>query len=78
MQVSLDLSAKRLGDLARSGVSIVELLGQSFQGILDFYDNNEATLQPRIMAALSDLSVWAYMCGTVQYAEHCFAACLAA
>ena len=63
MQVSLDLSAKRIGDLARSGVSIVELLGQSFQGIIDFYNSTEGGLEPRIMAALSGLSPCACVCG---------------
>ena len=53
MQVSLDLSAKRIRDLDQSGVDIVELLGQSFQGIIDFYKSVEGILEPRIMQALS-------------------------
>ena len=63
LQVSLDLSSKRLGDLARSGVDIKELLGQSFQSILDFYNSNENILEPRIMAALSGLCLGICVCG---------------
>ena len=53
MQVSLDLSAKRLADLQKSGVDIVELLGSSFQAIVDFYNNIEQGLIPRTLEALS-------------------------
>ena len=52
-QVSLDLSAKRMADLAESGVDILELLGQSFQSIIDFYRSIEGGLVPRTMMALS-------------------------
>ena len=52
-QVSLDLSAKRMADLAESGVDILELLGQSFQSIFDFYRRIEGGLVPRTMKALS-------------------------
>ena len=52
-QVSLDLSAKRMADLAESGVDILELLGQSFQSIVDFYRRIEGGLVPRTMKALS-------------------------
>ena len=52
-QVSLDLSAKRMADLAESGVDILELLGQSFRSIIDFYRSIEGGLVPRTMMALS-------------------------
>ena len=52
-QVSLDLSAKRMADLAESGVDILELLGQSFQSIVDFYSSIEGGLVPCTMKALS-------------------------
>lgn len=54
-QVSLDLSAKRMADLAESGVDILELLGQSFQSILGFYRSIEVDIVPRAMKALSGL-----------------------
>ncbi len=47
LQVSLDLSAKRLADLQKSGIDIVELLGESFQSIILFYKNIEHGLAPR-------------------------------
>ena len=50
-----DLSAKRMADLAASGVDIVELLGQSFQSIVDFYKSVEGDIVPRTMKALSGL-----------------------
>ena len=53
MQVSLDLSAKRLSDLQKSGVDIVELLGSSFQTVVNFYNNVEQGLVPRTLKALS-------------------------
>ncbi|CAK0786079.1 hypothetical protein CVIRNUC_009292 [Coccomyxa viridis] len=54
-KVSLDLSAKRMADLAESGVDILELLGQSFRSIIDFYRSIEGGLVPRTMMALSGL-----------------------
>ena len=54
-QVSLDLSAKRMADLAESGVDILELLGQSFRSIIDFYRSIEGGLVPRTMMALSGM-----------------------
>lgn len=53
MQVSLDLSAKRLADLHKSGIDVVELLGESFQSIIQFYNNIEQGLVPRTLDALS-------------------------
>ncbi|BDA47248.1 probable feruloyl CoA ortho-hydroxylase 2 at C-terminar half [Coccomyxa sp. Obi] len=54
-KVSLDLSAKRLADLHKSGVDVVELLGESFQSIIHFYNSIEQGLIPRTLDALSGL-----------------------
>ena len=53
LQVSLDLSAKRLADLHKSGIDVVELLGESFQSIIQFYTHIEQGLVPRTLDALS-------------------------
>ena len=53
LQVSLDLSAKRLADLHQSGIDVVQLLGESFQSIIQFYNHIEQGLIPGTLEALS-------------------------
>lgn len=55
LQVSVDLSAKRLADLHKSGIDVVKLLGESFQSIIQFYNHIEEGLIPRTLDALSGM-----------------------
>lgn len=59
--MSLDLSAKRLADLHKSGIDVVELLGESFQSIIQFYDHIEQGLLPRTLDALAGTSPLVFM-----------------